>query len=62
MARGGVAFLLACVALAIGGDAASGSNKDKTFTGEDSSLCASAAAAPLCRQERQALVIPCLHV
>ncbi|CAK0787101.1 hypothetical protein CVIRNUC_010317 [Coccomyxa viridis] len=32
MARGVLASLLVCVALAIGGDAASGSSKDKTYT------------------------------
>ena len=62
MARGVLASLLVCVALAIGGDAASGSSKDKTYTGEKPDCCASAALQLLCRQGRQAFVIPCLHV
>ena len=57
-----LAPLLVCVALAIGGDAASGSSKDKTYTGKKPDCCASAAAALLCREGRQASVIPCLHV
>ena len=61
MARWVLASLLACVVLAIGGDAASGT-KDKTYTGDKPSCCAPAAVAPLCLQERRAFVVPCLHV